>query len=116
MNLFCTGSLSGPESAPANYNGEYASDVLQKAGHLVFGIEYDLMTGMTLNLEGYYKDFYQLTNLNRKKIFDSNYPNKPLEQTADFVYETGSAKGIDLSIKYEVGKPLSMGCLLFVLG
>ncbi len=102
VNLFY-GFLSGPESAPANYNGEYASDVLQKAGHLVFGIEYDLMTGMTLNLEGYYKDFYQLTNLNRKKIFDSNYPNKPLEQTADFVYETGSAKGIDLSIKYEVG-------------
>ncbi|HML86217.1 MAG TPA: hypothetical protein PKE52_13765, partial [Bacteroidales bacterium] len=35
VNLFY-GFLSGPESAPANYNGEYASDVLQKAGHLVF--------------------------------------------------------------------------------
>ena len=70
------------------------------------GAEYDLTSRINVNIEGYYKMFTQLTNLNRNKIFDDDAANsnRPDELKKDFIVETGSAKGIDFSLKYDYKK------------
>ncbi|MDO9512808.1 MAG: TonB-dependent receptor [Bacteroidales bacterium] len=102
VNLFY-GFLSGPDNLPKKFDGELLSHKLQKAGHLIVGVEFDLLRNLSLNVEGYYKDFSQLTNLNRNKIFEDTpeYSSKPDELKKDFIIETGSAKGIDFMLKYD---------------
>ncbi len=65
--------------------------------------EYDLTEKLNLNVEGYYRDFRQVTNINRNKIFpdDADNADRPDELKKDFVIETGFAAGIDLVLKYE---------------
>ena len=105
VNLFY-GFLSGPENLPEKYKGEEVTSKLQKAQHLIAGVEYDIFKHITINLEGYYKNFSQLTNLNRNKIFDDipDYYNKPESLRKDFIIETGNAYGADLSLKYDYKK------------
>lgn len=100
VNLFY-GFLSGPESVPETFEGRDVSDKLQKAQHAILGFELDLSNRLTLNLEGYYKNFSQLTNLNRNKVYNSNTIGVPDELKMDFIVEKGNAKGIDLSLKYD---------------
>ncbi|MBL0102979.1 MAG: hypothetical protein IPP51_04030 [Bacteroidetes bacterium] len=56
-----------------------------------------------MNIEGYYKNFSQLENINRDKIFtdDQAHADKPDAQKKDFIIETGVAKGADMTLKYE---------------
>ena len=56
-----------------------------------------------MNLEGYYKYFSQLTNLNRNKVYDDNgeYADKPDILKKDFIIEKGDAEGIDVTFKYD---------------
>ncbi len=108
VNLFY-GFISGPENLPSTFNGEPITHKLQKAQHLVAGIEYDLVLNkeknMTLvfNLEGYYKNFSQLTNINKNKVYNDEpaYYDKPDYLKKDFVVEEGLAKGIDFSVKLD---------------
>ena len=100
VNLFY-GFLSGPESIPDTFEGRDVSDKLQKAQHLIFGFEYDLSNQLTLNVEGYYKNFSQLSNLNRNKIYNSTTQGVPDELKLDFIVEKGNAKGVDFSLKYD---------------
>lgn len=102
VNLFY-GFLSGPDNLPKKFDGEDITHKLQKAGHAIFGIEMDVLKNLTLNVEAYYKDFSQLTNLNRNKIFEDTpqYSDKPDELKKDFIIETGSAKGLDFMLKYD---------------
>ena len=44
------------------------ADRLQKANHIVAGLEIDLGKNVELNIEPYLKDFSQLINLNRNKL------------------------------------------------
>jgi len=86
---------------------------LQKANHYIFGIESDLGKRFNMNVEGYYKQFTQLTNLNRNKIYDdntSNY-NKPDILKKDFIVETGDAYGVDLVLKYDYKRFIFLGSL-----
>lgn len=105
VNLFY-GFLSGPENLPEKFKGEDVTSKLQKAQHLIIGVEYDIFKHATINLEGYYKNFSQLSNLNRNKIFDDipDYSNKPESLRKDFIIETGNAYGVDFSIKYDYKK------------
>jgi len=105
VNLFY-GFLSGPETLPVNFDGKEVKHKLQKAWHTILGSEFDLINNMTLNVEGYYKDFTQLTNINRNKVFDDNEANsdKPDYLKKDFVIETGNAYGFDVSVKYEFSR------------
>lgn len=105
VNLFY-GFLSGPENLPEKLKGEDVTSKLQKAQHLIIGVEYDIFKHATINLEGYYKNFSQLSNLNRNKIFDDipDYSNKPESLRKDFIIETGNAYGVDFSIKYDYKK------------
>ena len=106
VNLF-NGFLSGPDNLPATFNGDEVTSKLQKARHAILGTEIDLTRSLSLNVEGYYKYFPQLTNINRFKIYDEN--NKPPAgapdvETKDFIVEKGHAYGVDLVLKYDYKK------------
>ncbi len=91
VNLF-TGFISGPDDRLTLPNGNEASDNIQQATHLVTGFEFDLAKNISLNVEGYYKKFNQLINLNREKQFPAD---------SDYILEEGDAYGIDFLAKYE---------------
>lgn len=103
VNLFY-GFLASVQDFPKEFKGEDVNSCLQKAYHAVGGIEYDLGKYVTINLEGYYKNFAQLTNLNRDKMYSNNDTEKPLIQRTDFIIEDGEAYGMDLSVKVEWDK------------
>jgi hypothetical protein len=102
VNLFY-GFLSGPDNLQETFDEKEITHKLQKSQHAIFGIELDPIKNMTLNIEGYYKYFPQLTNLNKNKVFDDTpeYYEKPDYLKKDFIIETGSAYGGDVSIKYD---------------
>ncbi len=102
VNLFY-GFLSGPENLPETFRGKTVNTSLQKARHLVGGFEIDLFKFFTVNIEAYIKQFNQLTNINRDKIYPNNtqYQDKPAYQREDYIVEDGSAKGIDFTMKYD---------------
>lgn len=102
VNLFY-GFLSGPENLPTKFDGKDVTSKLQKAQHIIIGAEFDVMKNLMINVEAYYKNFSQLTNINRNKIFEDigDYQDKPEYLRKDFIIENGSAKGLDFSMKYE---------------
>jgi hypothetical protein len=101
VNLFY-GFLSGPDDVPETFNGNDITHKLQKAEHAILGFEFELSRFITTNLECYYKNFSQLTNINRNKLFDEErYPNAPDAITKDFVIEDGYATGMDFTMKYD---------------
>ena len=102
VNLFY-GFLSGIDNLPETYNGEGIKSNLQKANHFILGGEFDLSRNATLNIEGYWKDFVQLTNINRNKLYPDNPENAQIPDLLkkDFTKETGDAYGFDVSLKYE---------------
>ncbi len=107
VNLFY-GFLSGPDNLQEEFTQQDGTvkeitHKLQKADHAIFGFELDLSRSLSLNVEGYYKLFTQLTNTNRNQIFDENDPaaaNKPDIEKKEFIIETGDAYGADFSLKY----------------
>ena len=102
VNLFY-GFLSGSDNLPSEYRGKEVKSRLQKAVHNIFGFEVDLGSRLTLNIEGYYKLFNQLTSLNRDKQFEDTevYADEPDVLKKDFIIETGKAYGVDVLFKYE---------------
>ena len=100
VNLFY-GFLAGPESVPKSFEGREINDKLQKAQHAILGLEFDFSNRLTLNVEGYYKNFSQLTNLNKNKVYNSETQDVPDELKLDFIIEKGNAKGVDFSLKYD---------------
>ncbi len=91
VNLFY-GFLTGPEVQIQGLDGNYLSNKLQLAQHLVGGVEVDLKDNLTMNLEGYYKNFSQLIVVNRNKISSSE---------SDYAVETGKAYGAECTLKFE---------------
>ncbi len=91
ISLF-NGFLSGPSQRITRFDGDIADSRLQFANHAVAGFEYDLMKNLTINVEGYFKDFTQLIVINRNKIS---------RDESDYVTELGDAYGIDFSAKYQ---------------
>ena len=65
---------------------------LQKSQHAILGLEYDPINPLSINIEGYFKNFSQLISVNRYKMVDSDN---------DFIWEKGQAYGGDISVKYE---------------
>lgn len=115
VNLFY-GFLSGSDNLQNTLtqpNGDIKeiNHKLQKAIHYILGVEYEPFENSTwgnllINLEGYLKDFTQLTNLNRNKIYEDTpqFEDQPELLRKDFIVETGKAYGVDLLIKYEFKK------------
>lgn len=102
VNLFY-GFLSGSDNIPDDFKGEEINHRLQKAIHYIVGFEYEISKKWDINIEGYIKDFTQLTNVNRNKLFDDNAANidKPDILKKDFIIEEGFAQGIDVLLRYE---------------
>ena len=103
VNLFY-GFLSGPEELPSEFEGQEVNSKLQKSRHAVAGFEIDLLANLEINIETYIKDFTQITNVNRNKIFDNNTENanRPDILKQDYIIEQGEAYGYDISVLYEL--------------
>ena len=65
---------------------------LQKSQHAIIGLEYEPISPLSINMEGYFKNFSQLISINRYKM---------LESDNEFIWEKGMAYGGDISVKYE---------------
>ncbi|MCC7029342.1 MAG: carboxypeptidase-like regulatory domain-containing protein [Chitinophagaceae bacterium] len=91
---FFTGFLTAPDFEIQKPDGTYANNNIQKAYHLIGGIEVDA-GGLEFTLEPWYKYFGQLITINRYKLL----PTDP-----DFSIETGKAYGVDFTAKYSKGR------------
>ncbi|MBL7765843.1 MAG: TonB-dependent receptor [Chitinophagaceae bacterium] len=91
---FFTGFLTAPDFEIAKPDGTYANNNVQKAVHVVGGIEVDA-GDLEFTLEPWYKYFGQLITINRYKLL----PTDP-----DFSIETGKAYGVDFTMKYAKGR------------
>lgn len=103
VNLFY-GFLSGPTDLPETFLGEEVVSKLQKARHAVAGFEFDVNSISEINIEGYIKEFTQVTNINRDKIFDNNAENqrlRPYYLYENYIVEKGEAYGFDVTYKLE---------------
>jgi hypothetical protein len=107
VNLFY-GFLAAPEETQDEFvtpdnETKMVKNSLQRALHYVAGTEFDLTEAININFEGYYRDFRQITNINRNKIFpdDSDNQDQPEILRKDFLIEMGRAYGADVVLKYE---------------
>lgn len=92
VQLF-SGFLVGPETTLFKSGTNIpVKSRLQKATHLVAGLEWEPFNLFSVSLEGYQKDFNQLISLNR---------NKRKATDPDFLVEEGEAIGLDLSLAYK---------------
>lgn len=110
VNLFY-GFITAPTNLPEDFTQQDGDEIdivngLQKAWHAVGGFEVDLSKRLKLNLEGYYKFFNQMTNVNRNKIFDDTPDNSHIDDALkkDFIVETGLAWGGDVVLTYSTKK------------
>lgn len=89
---FFNGFVLSPDQQILNTERQIANSNLERAQHLVAGVEFDL-GDIEFNLEPWYKNFTQIIQLNRTKGVNpfNNY---------DFQADKGKASGIDLSAKY----------------
>lgn len=106
VNLF-NGFLAGPENLQdevtlENGNTREVRHSLQKANHFIIGTEIDVTSRINVNVEGYYKIFTQVTNINRNKIFEATDADQPDVLKRDFIIEIGEAYGVDFVIKYKM--------------
>ena len=89
-----TGFLTSPESRISKLGTDTeTTSNLQKASHLITGLEVDVIDNLTLNFEAYYKSFDQLIVVNRNKLT----PDEP-----NYATEEGLAYGADVSAKYQL--------------
>lgn len=94
INLF-SGIISSPEEIPNQADGMPYQQKFQKARHLIAGVEYDISRRIDFQLEGYIKDFTQLTNINRNMTSNTD---------DEFIIESGVAKGVDALVKFKSKK------------
>jgi hypothetical protein len=94
VNLF-SGIISSPEEIPDQSDGNPYKNKFQKARHLIAGVEYDISRRIDFQIEGYIKDFTQLTNINRNMTSNAD---------DEFIIESGVAKGVDALLKFKSKK------------
>lgn len=93
FNGFISSPVSGDLLASNMLNdGDKMKGRLQKAQHIILGMEYDPISQISINLEGYFKNFSQLISVNRYKMFDTD---------DEFIWEKGRAYGGDVTVKYD---------------
>ncbi len=120
INLF-NGLLSAPinfQSTLTHENGSITDvkSAIQYSWHAILGTEIDLGSYFTLNLEGYYKYFPQLSNINSNKLYDENNPtsyDKPDVLKKDFIIETAKTYGFDALLKFSKDRLFIWGVYSF---
>ena len=98
---FFQGYLSAPVDMVSE-SGEDPNDFyLQKASHFIAGAEYDFRGILFFDLEAYYKNYTQLINFNKNKLFNKkDNPGAPSYMSGTFISETGFAEGLEFSVKF----------------
>jgi len=93
VNLFY-GFMASPkeEQLPDNFFGKDVKNTMQKAEHLILGLELDLLKYTNINIEGFLKNYSQITAGNRYKQFNED---------PDFIWEKGIAYGGDITVKFD---------------
>ena len=93
VNLFY-GFLSSPENWEISdkFMEKEMKNTLQKAQHIVLGTEIDLLKYTSINIEGFLKNYSQITSTNRYK--------SSIEDE-DFIWEKGIAYGGDITAKFD---------------
>lgn len=106
VNLF-NGILSAPENVQSTFVTQYQNEKkpingIQYAWHAIAGFEVDLSKQFKLNVEGYYKYFSQLSNINQNKLYDDTQEFSDIDDIykKDFILETGESYGVDFLLKY----------------
>lgn len=106
VNLF-NGLLSAPTNVQENFVNEFqqvknTKNGLQYAWHAIVGGEYDLTRNISVNIEGYYKYFSQLSNINQNKLYEDIAQFATIDDVfkKDFILESGQSYGIDILVKY----------------
>ena len=106
VNLF-NGLLSAPTNVQDVFTNEFQQEKtvqngLQYAWHAIVGTEYDLGNNVSINVEGYYKYFSQLSNINPNKLYEDISTFNQIADVfkKDFIIESGQSYGVDFLIKY----------------
>jgi hypothetical protein len=106
VNLF-NGLLSAPTNVQEDFvtqfqNVKNTKNGLQYAWHAIAGMEFDAGKFWSFNIEGYYKYFSQLSNINQNKLYDDVSQFELIDDVfkKDFIIETGQSYGIDFLAKY----------------
>ena len=108
VNLF-TGYLYGtPDlNIVQTFFGEEIDSYLQTAKHLVCGMETDLSSHWSINIEGYYKWLTHLITINRNRLYDDISDHRidgsdpqPDHLKKELIVENGAAYGCDFSSKF----------------
>jgi hypothetical protein len=106
VNLF-NGLLSAPTNVQEEFVNEFNNvkkikNGLQYAWHAILGVDYDLGKHITFTLEGYYKYFSQLSNINQNKLYAdiAQFDNIDPVFKKDFIIESGQSFGFDFLAKY----------------
>jgi hypothetical protein len=106
VNLF-NGLLSAPTNVQTTFVNEFLNSKevkngIQYAWHAIFGTEADITKSITINIEGYYKYFSQLSNVNQNKLYDdvAQFANIDDVYKKDFIIEDGVSYGVDFLMKY----------------
>ena len=106
VNLF-NGLLSAPTNVQDQFVNEFQQtrsikNGLQYAWHIIAGFEYDLGKNIEVNIEGYYKYFSQLSNINQNKLYEDIAEFELIDDVfkKDFIIESGQSYGVDLLLKY----------------
>ena len=104
VNLF-SGFISSvnPSLLPRKFYEKEPDNTVQRAQHLIAGLELDVVKHLSFNIEGYYKNFSVITSANRYKLIDDNSNNKDFSEylRKDYIWEKGKAFGGDISAKFE---------------
>ncbi len=106
VNLF-NGLLSAPTNVQEQFINEFqqmkeTKNGLQYAWHAILGFEYDLGKNISVNVEGYYKYFSQLSNINQNKLYEDVAQFEQIDDVfkKDFILESGQSYGVDFLVKY----------------
>ncbi len=92
VNLF-VGYLTGPEESFNKPGTSQNVDTrLQKSTQFIAGFEADLSSNLSLNVEGYYKNYNQLIDINSSKSKNTE---------ANYIAETGEAYGTEFTLNYK---------------
>jgi hypothetical protein len=110
INYF-RGYLSAPVNIAATREIENQDYLLQESVHLIGGFEFEIGNSLFFNIEAYFKDYPQLINYNRNKVFNEfDYPDNPDLLTKDFILETGESRGLEFTGEYRKA-PLSFSLI-----
>jgi hypothetical protein len=119
VNLF-NGLLSAPTNVQEEFINEFnqakqTKNGLQYAWHAILGADYDLGKNITFTLEGYYKYFSQLSNINQNKLYpdEAQFENIADVFKKDFIIESGQSFGFDALAKYNKDRLFLWGVYSF---